>query len=101
RPVDKEDGADQVPARYRAPLPRVARLGSVVAHEEVLAFRNTPAPCLCVPVTLSDVGLLQRPSVDVDEALLLRDRLARQSDQPLHERPALAALLLGFRRRLE
>src|SRR5665647_1607602 len=59
RPVGHEDLADQVPARDRAPLTRVARCAAVVAHEEVLGLGHVP---LAIVVTASrrlDVVLAQ------------------------------------------
>src|SRR5579862_854956 len=52
RPVRRDHLADQVLARHRAPLARVARLAAVVAHEEVLALRHDPLVVLVVGVVL-------------------------------------------------
>src|SRR4051794_16367186 len=88
RPVGREDLADQLLARNRAPAARVARLIAVVAHEEVLALRHRPGTGGGITRTaiLLDVRIVEPLAVDVDEsALLLRDRLARKADQALDE----------------
>ncbi len=74
---------------------------SVVAHHEVLALRDDAL--LEVRVLLRGRGqirLVERFPVDVDDALARRDPVAREPDQPLHERPARAAAR-GRRRRVE
>src|SRR5580765_2833778 len=100
-PVGREDRADQILARNRAPAARVAGLAAVVAHEEVLAGRDVPGLPRVLGVLLApvgrDVGLAQLVVVDVDEAVrVLMDQVAGQPDQALDERAALAAVL--FRR---
>src|SRR5258706_14121477 len=52
RPVSRDHLADQVPARYRAPSARVARLAAVVSHEEVMALFDSPAHVQIVPIVL-------------------------------------------------
>src|SRR6266566_2771804 len=85
RPVDGEDLADDVLARHRAPLARVARLDAVVAHEEVHAggdvvrLRLAEDVALRVPPVLLHVRLDQLVAVDVDGPRLLLDRLAGQA----------------------
>src|SRR5512133_2464799 len=106
RPVGGEDRANQVLARHRAPAPRVARVAAVVAHEEIVAGRHAPGLLPVGDVALAslllDVRLVELLVVDPDEALLvLVEEVARQPDQPLDENAALAAVLLGRRRRLE
>src|SRR3954452_9420208 len=85
RPVHGEDLADQVPARNRAPLARVARLRAVVAHHEVLARRNRPLRVRGARVAAGalDVRLDQLLAVDVDEPVLLLPGLPGQGDQAL------------------
>src|SRR4029077_576740 len=104
RPVGREDLADQVLARDGAPAARIARLPTVVAHEEVRALVNLPRArrrVVQAPVGL-DVRLVQLLAVDVDEpALLLSDGLARQADQALDEGAARAAHVLGGARGVE
>src|SRR6478672_234133 len=92
-PVDGEDLADQVAARHRPPLARVARLRAVVAHHEVLALRDRSLGIRgtgVAPVVLY-IRLNQLLAVDVDEPVLFLPGLARQGDQPLDERAAGAA----------
>src|SRR6266436_5494135 len=103
RPVDEEHLADQVPAGDGPPDPRVARLGPVVAHEEVVALRDLrpTARRLVVAAVRGDVRLLELDPVDVDDAVALADCLAGQADQALHERAAGAAANLRLRRRVE
>ena len=108
RPVGREDLADQVVARAPCPTWREShdceRLspimkycpgGIFVAELIALWLRRsswTYGSSSCLPV---DVDV----AVAADEPDL--DRLARKADQPLHERPARAALDLRLRRRLE
>src|SRR5579872_4024489 len=72
-PVDEEHDPDQVAARHRSPLARVARLRPVVAHEEVLPLgyrapvvvevRGVGESCRRL-----DVRLVELLPVDVDVA---------------------------------
>src|SRR4029453_430297 len=106
RPVGGEDRPDQVLARHASPAARVAGLAAVVAHEEVLALRHLPALLavghVLAPPLRRDVGPLQLLAVDPDEALLvLAHGVTGEADQPLHERAAPAASLLGARGRVE
>src|SRR5215203_7100470 len=69
RPVGGEDLPDQVLARHRSPLARVARLRAVVAHHEVLPLRDVERlgrPSV-TPLAL-DVRLVQPPPIDEDVA---------------------------------
>src|SRR4051795_4533621 len=107
RPVGGEDLADQVLAWHRAPHARVARGVPVVAHHEVVPGRHLGGTVTLhgdAPVLL-DVGLLQALAVDVDIAVAAEqpqlDRVARQPDQALDERPTCTALDSRERRRLE
>src|SRR3954463_1584520 len=105
-PVRQDDGPDQVLAGPPTPTPRAAGVAAVVAHEEVAALRHVPARATVGGVLRAplprDVGLVQPDPVDPDEGLpVLAHEVARQPDQALHERAALAALLLGRRRRVE
>src|SRR5205085_11277692 len=83
----------------------VAGGGAVVPHEEVVAFRDEPAPALVVAPGGLDVGLVQRLAVDEDVAVPLDDGVAGKPDQALDERPARAATLrrgqARLRRRVE
>src|SRR6187549_2914939 len=106
RPIRGEHRPDQILPRHRAPAPRVARLAPVVAHEEVVALRHVPRLLavldVLVPPLGRDVGLVELPAVDPDEALrVLAHGVAREADQAFHERAALAALALGRLRRVE
>src|SRR6266545_1630449 len=103
RPVRGEDRADQIFARHEAPPPRVAGGTAVVAHHQVVALGDAShraarrdvgeAQRLAVSAVGPDVGLIQLPAVDVDEAFPLRPDVAGQSDQPLDEGPFRPALL--------
>src|SRR5262245_64656712 len=106
RPVGHEDLADDVLARHGTPHARVARLRPVVAHDEVAAHRDLErllGPDVAAVVL--DVGLVEPLAVDIDigrpAAQPHLHALARQADDPLHERAAGAALLLRGRRGLE
>src|SRR4029453_3202659 len=102
RPVGREDLADQVLPGNRPPDPRIAGLRSVVAHHEVVPFRD-PLRVVRVEVAaaLRDVRLDQLLPVDVDLAVPLLPQLPRQADDPLYERPGRRALLGGARRGVE
>src|SRR5207244_4564760 len=102
RPVDREDLADQVLARHRPPLARVARRTAVVAHHEVVALWDAPRRLRArVAAVGLDVRLLQPLAVDVDVAGPLLPAVAGQADQALHERAPGAAFHRRLRRRLE
>src|SRR6476619_1113638 len=78
-PVDGEDLADQVAARHRPPLARVAGLRAVVAHHEVLAVGDRPLRIrrAGVPAVVLHVRLDQLLAIDVDEPVLFLPRLPR------------------------
>src|SRR3954452_11414051 len=67
RPVGRDDLADQLVVRDRAPAPRVARRAAVVAHHEVVARRDLLRPVRVgvAPLWL-DVRLVELLAVDVD-----------------------------------
>src|SRR4249919_3730697 len=105
-PVGREDLPDEVLPRHRPPFARVARLGSVVTHHEVLPRGNIERLGTAgVAAVLADVRLIELLAVDVDVAkATLRAQLqhvARQADQPLDERAACAAADTCGRWRLE
>ncbi len=83
---------------HRAPRPRVARVASVVAHEEVVPGRHAPGAGDVVVFRVRRVRLVQALAVQRDHAVVLGDRVAGQADQALHERAALAALDRGLGR---
>src|ERR1035437_4057667 len=81
RPVDEEDLADQSRPRHGPPNARVARLRTVVAHEEVVAHGDDPgARRLVVATRRLDVRLLQELVVDVDDAVALGNVVTGQAD---------------------
>src|SRR6188508_203154 len=106
RPVGHEDLADDVVPRHRPPHARVARLGAVVAHYEVVtgghAVRLLRADVASVVL---DVWLVEAPPVDVDvrraalQAYL--HALPGKPDDPLDEGAPRPAPLLRGRRRVE
>src|SRR5581483_501689 len=102
RPVGRDHLADQVPARDRAPLARVAGAVPVVAHHEVLPLRDLPRRVAerVAPVRLH-VRLVELLAVDVDVPVPLLPGLPGQPDQPLHEHAARAADLRRLRRGVE
>src|SRR2546430_5312941 len=112
RPVDEEHDPDQLVPRHRAPRAGVAGLRAVVAHHEVRALRDVPGyaemRAVGEPVLRGDVRLVQlhEPLLpgapDPDEAVVvLLHRVAGETDHPLDERAAFAALESGFARRVE
>src|SRR5215210_3222613 len=106
RPVRGEDLPDQVLSRHRPPLAGVARLGTVVAHHEVLPLRDVERLCATgVPPVRLDVRLVELLAVDEDVTgaadVPQLDPAPREADQPLDEGAAGAAALPRCRRRLE
>ena len=106
RPVGHEDLADEVVLGHGAPHARVARLRAIVTHDEVAAGGHAVGVLGAdVAAIVLDVRLLEPLSVDVDECRTTsqanRDPLAREPDDPLHERASRSALRLRRRRRLE
>src|SRR5487761_1618872 len=111
-PVDEEHGADQVLPRDRPPLPRIARLGAIVSHEEVVAQGHLPTLSIMRGVCQAPLSLdvrffelvegLAAVRLDPDKALVvLLDRLPGQPDQPLDEGAAGAAFHEREPRRVE
>src|SRR3954451_12570651 len=102
-PVGREDLPDQVLLGDGAPLARVARRAAVVAHHEVLPgwdLLRVDRPR--VATLRPDVrAVVEALAVDVDEAVPLLPRVAREADQALDERAAGAAAGQRERRRLE
>src|SRR4029079_14877948 len=101
RPIDRENGPDQVVAGNRAPFAAVARLRAVVAHHEVAPLRNLPAVCPVVALVRRHIRLVQPLSVDEHGAAPFLDGVPRKPDDPLHEGAARAACLESLRGRVE
>src|SRR4249920_1634498 len=99
RPVGHEDLPDEGAPGDGPPPARVARLGTVVAHEEVVALGNVPDAGLVVATARLDVRLVELLAVDVDEPVRLANGLPREADQALDERAACVARRLGPRLR--
>ena len=123
RPDAHEDAADDARLLDRAVDTRVRRAAAVVAHHEAPCPAGTlhPPSGLLGPTgsqtssavgvgdvgmpagtdrgrALREVALVEQPAVDADPVgLALRDRLAREPDDPLHEVLDAGAVPLGVR----
>src|SRR5215218_8720906 len=101
RPINRENGPDEVVPGNRAPLAAVTRLRAVVAHHEVAPLRNLPAVRPIVALVREHVGLVQPLPVDENGAVPLLDGVPREPDDPLHEGAARPAGLESLGGRVE
>src|SRR5215213_3529401 len=101
RPINRENGPDEVVPGNRAPLAAVTRLRAVVAHHEIAPLRNLPAVGPLVALARGHVRLVQPLSVDEDDAVPLLDGIAWEPDDPLDKGSSRAAGLEGLLRSVE
>ena len=86
-PVRERHRPDQALARHCPPRARVTGVSAVVAEEEVVPGPDArPTAVARTPERRIDVGLAEPLSVDQDGAPPLRDQLAGEPHDALHER---------------
>ena len=87
RPVRKNRAAINKLAGHRAEHARVIRAYAVVTHDEVAVFGDTDRPKIAhILVLRRDVRLIDRPPIDIHDALPNLNIFAGQADDALNER---------------
>ena len=84
-PDAHERAADDQAFVDRAEVPRVARVAAVVTHHEDLVVRDLRGRQVVGHCSRRQIGLVERTPVDVHLAVLRRDRLAGEADDPLDQ----------------